>query len=170
MITVKSIVYKPKNENSGHNVGYLRRPLQEANLIEGYGIEGDRKGGNPNRNLNLMDVITQSELAAQGYPIGPGVLGENIILGGIDLRTLPEGTQLHLGDDAVIALGKARIPCEQLTPLDARMPENVGGRVGVMCRVVKSGHVKVGDVVRIASEKIELSSANLADGCISKKF
>ena len=155
MITVKSIVYKPKSEKAGHNFGYVRRPLEEANLVEGYGIDGDRKGGNPNRNLNVMDDITIDELAAQGFPIGPGVLGENIILSGVDLRTLPEGTQLRLGDEAVIALGKPRIPCEQLTPLDARMPERVGGRVGVMCRVVQSGRVNVGDVVEIVAEAVK---------------
>ena len=69
MITVKSIVYKPKSTSAGHDAehgdGYLRQPLQEANLLEGYGIEGDRKGGNPNRNLNVMDEITQDELAAK---------------------------------------------------------------------------------------------------------
>src|SRR5258708_2976976 len=155
MITVKSIVYKPKSEKAGHNLGYLRRPLPEANLVEGYGIEGDRKGGNPNRNLNVMDDITIDELAAQGYPTGPGVLGENIILSGVDLRDLPEGTQLRLGDEAVIALGKPRIPCDQLTPLDARMPETVAGRVGVMCRVVKTGRVKVGDTVEIIAEAVK---------------
>jgi MOSC domain-containing protein YiiM len=162
MIIVKSIVYKPKSESGGHNVGYLRRPLQEANLVESYGIEGDRKGGNPNRNLNVMDAITIEELAAQGYPTGPGVLGENIILSGVDLRALPEGTQLRLGDEAVIALGKPRIPCEQLTPLDARMPENVAGRVGVMCRVVKSGRVRVDDAVEVTTVAVQ-SQANLAD-------
>jgi len=155
MITVKSIVYKPKSEKAGHNFGYLRRPLQEANLVEGYGIEGDRKGGNPNRNLNVMDAITIEELAAQGFPTGPGVLGENVILSGVDLRTLPEGTQLRLGDEAVISLGQPRIPCEQLTPLDARMPESVGGRVGVMCRVLKAGRVMVGDAVEIIAEAVK---------------
>src|SRR5579859_4447380 len=142
MIVVKSIVYKPKTEKSGHASSFVRNPLQEANLIEGYGIEGDRKGGNPHRNLNVMDEVTIDELAAQGFPTGPGVLGENIILGGIDLRTLPEGTQLRLGDEAVIALGKMRMPCDQLTPPDALVTESVAGRVGVMCRVVKSGMVK----------------------------
>jgi MOSC domain-containing protein YiiM len=155
MITVKSIVYKPKGEKlSSAESGYVRRSMDQAALIEGYGIEGDRKGGNPNRNLNVMDDLTQAELASEGYPTGTGVLGENIILSGIDLRTLPEGTQLQLGDEAVIRLGAPRVPCEQLTPLDERMPESVHGRVGWMCRVVKSGRIKVGDPVAIVTELV----------------
>lgn len=154
MITVKSIVYKPKGE-SAPQTGYLRRPISEAMLIEGYGIEEDRKGGNPKRNLNVMDEQTQAELAAEGYPTGAGALGENIILSGIDLRTLPEGTQLQIGNEAVIALGRLREPCEQLTPLDERMPQSVVGRVGAMCRVVKSGRIKVGDPVTVLAVERE---------------
>jgi MOSC domain-containing protein YiiM len=155
MITVKSIVYQPRSVKVDHSVpGYVRHPLGEATLVEGYGIEGDRKGGNPKRNLNVMDDLTQAELSSEGYPTGPGMLGENVILSGIDLRTLPEGTQLRLGTEAIIVLGDPRVPCEQLTPLDERMPESVHGRVGVMCRVVKSGRVKVGDPVEIVSELV----------------
>lgn len=154
MITVKSIVYKPQGE-SAPEIGYLRRPITEAMLIEGYGIERDRKGGNPKRNLNVMDERTQAELAAEGYPTGAGTLGENIILSGIDLRTLPEGTPLQIGDEAVIALGKLREPCEQLTPLDERMPEGVVGRVGAMCRVVRSGRIRVGDPVTVLAVESE---------------
>jgi MOSC domain-containing protein YiiM len=80
------------------------------------------------------------------------MLGENIILSGLDLRALPEGTQLRLGGEAVILLGKARVPCEQLTPLDERMPESVEGRVGTMCRVLTSGKIKVGDPVEVITE------------------
>src|SRR4051812_23974440 len=109
LITIQSIVYKPKNEKElPGQTGYLRRVVDEAVLIEGYGIEGDRKGGNPKRNLNVMDDLTVAELESEGFPTGPGVLGEQITLSGIDLRTLPRGTTLRLGDEAVIEIGKLR--------------------------------------------------------------
>ncbi len=155
MATVKSIVYKPKGQKEARDqIGYLRVSLTEANLIEGYGIEGDRKGGSPKRQLNVMDDLTLAELQTDGYPTEPGALGENIILSGIDLRKLPNGTQLQLGNEAVIVLGKPREPCEQLTPLDERMPESVENRVGIMCRVIKYGRVRVGDMVQMISEPI----------------
>ncbi|MBX3086681.1 MAG: MOSC domain-containing protein [Anaerolineae bacterium] len=150
MPVIKSIVYKPEfAHQEPDSKGYLRLPLTEAVLNAGYGIAGDRKGGNPKRNLNVMDAVTLAELAAEGYPAGEGTLGENIILDGLDLRTLPVGTLLRLGDDAVIRLGELRVPCHQLTQLDARMPDGVYERVGVMCRVVTTGKIKVGDPVEI---------------------
>jgi MOSC domain-containing protein YiiM len=150
MASIKSIVYKPQDaKHTPGQVGYTRVPLPEVNLIENYGIEGDRKGGHPRRQLNVMDDATLAELEREGYPTEPGTLGEQIILSGIDLRTLRKGAHLQLGADAVIELGNLREPCEQLTPLDERMPENVINRVGVMCRVITSGRIKVGDPVSV---------------------
>jgi MOSC domain-containing protein YiiM len=152
MVTLKSIAYKPEGTKS--KLGFLRQVVNEATLVEGYGIEGDRKGGHPKRNLNVMDDLTLAELAGEGYPTGAGVLGENLVLSGLDLRQLPQDTHLRLGSEAIIALGKLREPCEQLTELDARMPESVVGRVGLMCRVIRSGRIKVGDTVAVLNEKI----------------
>jgi len=149
--TLKSIVYKPKDAPHAPR-GYQRVALQEAHLIADYGIEGDRKGGNPKRNLNVMDDITLAELAAEGYPTGVGVLGENLIISGIDLRKLPAGTHLQIGDEAVILLRALREPCEQLTELDSRLPSAAIGRVGFMCRVVKGGLIRVGDPVIVISQ------------------
>src|SRR5258708_7487724 len=127
MITVKSIVYKPKSEKVQHGeVAYLRRSLTDAQLVADFGIEGDRKGGHPRRNLNVMDDITLAELQREGYPTEPGSLGENLILAGVGVRTLPQNAQLRIGSEAVIALVSGREPCEQLTPLDDRMPESSG--------------------------------------------
>ena len=153
MPKLKSITYKPKGAaDDPTRIGYFRVPLAEAMLIEGYGIENDRKGGNPNRNLNVMDDFTLAELAEEGYPTGPGALGENLILSGLDLRTLPEGAALRIGSEAAIELGRLREPCEQLTILDERMPHSVEDRVGRMCQVVRSGRIKVGDRVELIME------------------
>lgn len=147
--TLKSIVYKPKDAPHLPR-GYQRVAVQAARLIADYGIEGDRKGGHPKRNLNVMDDLTLAELAAEGYPTGAGVLGENLILSGIDLRALPQGTHLQIGAEAIIRLLALRQPCEQLAELDSRMPDSVVGRVGYMCRVVRGGLIRVGDPVTLA--------------------
>lgn len=156
MAFVKSIVYRPDEEKERPARGYLREPLTEAHVIAGYGIEHDRKGGNPRRNLNVMDEDTKAELAAQGYPAEPGALGENITLGGINLRTLTPGTQLQLGEQALITLVKMRTGCDQLHTVDARLPGSAEGRIGWMCTVVRSGHVRVGDAVSVLPETVEV--------------
>jgi MOSC domain-containing protein YiiM len=150
MAAIKSIVYKPTSlKDQPGQVGYTRVPLTEANLVANYGIEGDRKGGHPKRQLNVMDDVTLAELSREGYPTDAGDLGENIILTGIDLRSLKRGTHLQLGADAVIEIVEPRVPCEQLTAIDERMPESVENRVGMICRVLQTGKIRVGDPVSV---------------------
>jgi MOSC domain-containing protein YiiM len=126
---------------------FNRHPLPEAMLLAGYGIDGDRKGGHPKRNLNVMDQEMLQRLAAEGYPTGPGVLGENLIMAGVNLGAEPEGARFRIGLEAVIEVVRLREPCYKLTALDPRMPDSVVDRVGVMARVVESGVIRVGDAV-----------------------
>jgi MOSC domain-containing protein YiiM len=138
-----SIVYSPQPGS------FNRHPLPEAMLLSGYGIDGDRKGGHPNRNLNVMDQEMLNALSAEGYPTGPGVLGENLIVAGVDISSRPDGARLRIGLEAVIEVVRLREPCYKLTALDARMPDSVIDRVGVMARVVESGVIRVGDAVAV---------------------
>jgi MOSC domain-containing protein YiiM len=138
-----SIVYSPQPGS------YNRHALHEAMLLAGYGIDGDRKGGHPRRNLNVMDQEMLDRLAVEGYPTSPGVLGENLILSGVDISSLAEGSRLRIGLEAEIEVVRLREPCYKLTALDPRMPDSVIDRVGVMARVVESGVIRVGDAVAV---------------------
>lgn len=138
-----SIVYSPQAGS------FNRKTLAQAVLVADYGIERDRKGGHPRRNLNVMDHEVLGRLAGEGYPADPGVLGENLIVQGVQLTEQPSGTLVRIGLDAVIELVALREPCYKLTPLDPRMPDSVIGRVGMMARVVEGGVVRVGDSVAV---------------------
>jgi MOSC domain-containing protein YiiM len=138
-----SIVFSPQPGS------FNRHLLPEAMLVAGYGIDGDRKGGHPNRNLNVMDQEMLNSLAAEGYPTGPGVLGENLIVSGVNLGAEPDGARFRIGLEAVIEVVRLREPCYKLTALDPRMPDSVIERVGVMARVVESGVIRVGDAVSV---------------------
>ncbi len=139
-----SIVYSPLAGS------YNRKPVSQAVLLAGYGIERDRKGGHPKRNLNVMDREILNQLAAEGYPAGPGDLGENLIVEGVLLSALPSGTRVRIGLDAVIEVIELRTGCYKLIALDPRLPEVSAGRIGVMARVVESGVVRVGDAVAVS--------------------
>lgn len=155
MATLKSIAYKPKDSANRHTSGiYVRHFLTETVLVEDLGIEDDQKSGNQARSLNVTDEITLAELSAEGLPAGPGQLGENLIIGGLNMRQLSAGMCLRIGAEAVIELRKLRTGCNQLHSLDTRMPDHVVGRIGWMCRVVRTGYVTLGDVVEVVTESV----------------
>lgn len=91
---------------------FSKTVVQEIVLLAGLGVEGDAHAGStvqhrsrvaadptqPNlRQVHLIHSELFDELAAQGHPVGPGQLGENVTIRGIDLLGLPRGAVLHLG-------------------------------------------------------------------------
>ena len=103
------------------------KPVRESiSLVKGQGVEGDAHAGafvkhrylarwrprmRNERQVHLIDQAIFHELRSQGFNVQPGHLGENITTVGIDLLTLPLGTELRLGSSAVVELRGLRTPC-----------------------------------------------------------
>ncbi len=66
--------------------------------------------------------------------------------------TLERGTRLRLGEQVVVKIIVPRTGCVKLHRIDARMPDDVKDRVGVMAEVVQGGWIKVGDAVEVLRE------------------
>ena len=158
----------------------LPKPVVDAvHLIENWGIEGDYHAGSkvrhrylakkdpdrPNlRQALLVDAAVFTELAQQEIHIGPGMMGENIAIEGIDVMQLPEGTRLAIGS-AVVEFVERRNPCLQLNEIDPRLlkavvkkqPEKTIFKAGMMTRILQSGWVRAGDPVEVV-EPVKLLS------------
>src|SRR5690242_19381921 len=87
-------------------------------LVAGVGVAGDVHAGvrvkhrsrvradatQPNlRQVRLIQGELFAEVAAKGYPVRAGNLGENVTTSGIDLLALPTGTILRFGTAPAIA-------------------------------------------------------------------
>lgn len=142
-------------------------------LIEGLGVEGDAHAGvtvkhrsrvakNPAQpNLRQVHLIPQElldDLRSHGFPIEPGMLGENVTTTGIDLRSLPVGTVLRLGASATVQVTGLRNPCVQIENfheglLSAVLERDAAGhlqrKAGVMSIVLTSGDVAPGDSISV---------------------
>jgi MOSC domain-containing protein YiiM len=118
-----------------------------------------RDPSQPNlRQLHLIHAELFDELAAQGFEIGPGQMGENVTTRGLDLLGLPVGTRLRLGSAAVVELTGLRNPCAQLDGiakglLAATLARDAAGRIvrkaGVMSVVIAGGDVRAGDSIAV---------------------
>jgi MOSC domain-containing protein YiiM len=150
----------------------MSKPTRDRiRLLEGLGVEGDAHMGTtvkhrsrvrvdptvPNlRQVHLLHAELFDELAAKGFSITPGQMGENITTRGIDLLALPRCTRLHLGE-AQIEITGLRNPCTQLDGIQQGLMEAVlertpGGlirKAGVMGIVFNGGEISVGETIRI---------------------
>ena len=150
MPQITSIVYQPRDQQYAEGaVDFMRLPLESAELMAGHGIRGDRKAGHhPDRQLNLLSTGWLAMAAAKGYRAAPGQFGEQLILDGIDLVTLPPGTRLQLGDAAVLEIVKGRTGCTRLEAAQGRTIAGLGP-IGVLARVIAGGSIRVGDPVAV---------------------
>jgi MOSC domain-containing protein YiiM len=143
--------------------------------VAGLGVAGDahcgatvkhrsrvaRDPSQPNlRQVHLVHAELLAELVAQGFPVLPGTIGENITTRGIELLALSQGTELHIGPHAVVVVTGLRNPCAQLDSvspglmgavLDRTPDGQLVRKSGVMGTVRVGGVVAPGDPVRVVA-------------------
>jgi MOSC domain-containing protein YiiM len=83
------------------------------------GFEGDHHAhpdihGGPRQAVLLITSEGIAELAAQGFPLIHGSLGENLTTTGIARQEWRTGQHWHIGPEAVIEITKRRAPCQTL--------------------------------------------------------
>lgn len=149
-MSIISLCYQPAPSEFAEPYQFNRVPVDQVNLIAGHGIEGDRKAGrNPKRQINILSTHTTDLLRDLGFKTGAGELGEQLVIDDVDVMTLPIGTQLQLGDTAVIELTMVRTGCEWLEAIHGQSKDEAVDRLGMLAKVIESGTIRVGDVVRV---------------------
>jgi MOSC domain-containing protein YiiM len=151
MAHVVSVAYTPRGVERRPTDRYARVAVERVTLVEQRGIEGDLKGSGGSRQLNVMRAETLAELAAEGRNTGPGEMGEQLVIAGLDPAAFAEGTRLQLGESAVIEVGIPRTGCGRFEYIQGAAKQSVAGRLGVLARVVAGGEVAVGDDVTVVT-------------------
>src|SRR5260370_16189431 len=135
MSTVTSIVYTPKHDYQEPADHYLRVPVSTAELVAGHGIRGDRKGSNPERGLNVMSAEILADLAREGFQAGPGQMGEQLVISGLDFASLTEGTCLQIGGEATIKFIVISTGCVFIEHFHTRLHGSEYCRAGILSSV-----------------------------------
>ena len=71
--------------------GVQKKNVHQVCLIEDYGIEGDAHAGKWHRQVSLLSYDRIQEFRARGAKVEDGAFGENLVVEGIDFKTLPIG-------------------------------------------------------------------------------
>jgi MOSC domain-containing protein YiiM len=152
---------------------FSKDTVHEIVLVEGLGVEGDAHAGTtvqhlsrvrrdptqPNlRQVHLIHSELFDEVAADGFTMAPGLIGENVTTRGVDLLALPEGSLLRLGSEAVVEITGLRNPCVQINGVEDGLMKRLvsvdadGETVrlaGVMSVVRSGGTVRAGDAITV---------------------
>jgi MOSC domain-containing protein YiiM len=112
--------------------------------------------GGPERAVCLYAIEVIERLRAEGHPITPGSTGENVTLRGIDWATLQLGDRLALGRDVIVQITTTAIPCKQIAASFVRRKFQRIAELGdarLYARVLRDGHLRVGDPVRVVTDQ-----------------
>lgn len=152
---------------------FSKQPRMWIRLLAGLGVEGDAHLGTtvqhrsrvardptqPNlRQVHLLHRELLETLRDQGFVIGPGDVGENILTRDVDLLGLPNGAVLRIGETVEIRVTGLRNPCVQLDRFKPGLMKATLGRdaegnlirkAGVMAVVLTGGEVRPGDAIEV---------------------
>ena len=125
------------------------RPAQV--FIEDYGIEGDAHAGKWHRQVSLLSYDRIQEFRARGAKVEDGAFGENLVVEGIDFKTLPIGTKFKC-NDVVLELTQIGKECHHGCAIFQAMGDCIMPREGVFTKVLHGGVIKEGDNLEILEE------------------
>lgn len=139
--------------------GVPKLAVREALLTE-TGLAGDRQAkteihGGPERALCLYALEHILALQAEGHPIYPGSVGENVTVAGLDWDALEPGTRLALGEEVLIEITSYAGPCQTIKAsfVDQhfkRISQKIHpGTSRLYARVLQTGRLAVGQPIQV---------------------
>ena len=113
---MKTGILKQISRSSG---GLPKRAVNGPAILHKSGIEGDLHlntalHGGPDQAVLMASAELLDALAAQGFPVFYGAIGENLTVAGLDPHLWRAGQRWRIGDDVTIELTKLRTPCSNL--------------------------------------------------------
>jgi MOSC domain-containing protein YiiM len=140
--------------------GVPKLPVAVAEVTAS-GMSGDRQRnlklhGGPTRALCLYSEERLEMLQAEGHPVVPGALGENVTIRGLEWEAIVPGTRLQLGTATVEITGYTA-PCSNIEACFAggdinRVNQKTNpGWSRVYASVKQPGTLRPGDPVAILS-------------------
>jgi TatD DNase family protein len=126
--------------------GIAKTETERAFLIKEHGIEGDAHAGAHHRQVSLLAFEKAEDFRRKGADVRHGSFGENFVVEGLDLATLPIKTTMQVGT-AVLQLTQIGKECHHGCAIFQTMGDCIMPREGVFARVLQSGTAQKGDAV-----------------------
>ena len=131
--------------------GTAKHPVPYIDVRIHHGIVGDAHAGDWHRQISLLADESVDTMRSLGLTLSPGAFAENILTRGIELKTLPIGTRLRVGETLleVTQIGKE---CHNDCEIKKTTGKCVMPTEGIFTVVVEEGRIQSGDTITIEGE------------------
>lgn len=137
--------------NISEQKGTVKREVPEIQLKLRHGIVGDAHAGDWHRQISLLAEESVDKMRSLLPELQPGAFAENINTRGLELKSLPVGTRLRLGE-TVVEVTQIGKECHSDCEIKKRTGKCVMPTEGIFAVVVKEGTVRKGDPIEIVEE------------------
>ena len=128
--------------------GTQKYRIPEGTFIEDHGIQGDAHAGKWHRQVSLLSAEKIEAFRDKGAQVDYGAFGENLVVEGCDLRSLPVGTRFAIGD-VLLEMTQIGKECHDHCAIYKATGDCIMPREGVFARVLRGGVVREGDSFNI---------------------
>ena len=123
-----------------------RLPMQAVESIEAEAGLGFLDCAHARKNSGRQILLVDKE-TLDAMQLHPGIIRENITTEGLNVNGLAMGEQLRIGP-VLLQVSAVCTPCDQLEKVRPGLRREMYGRRGMLCRVLESGVIRVGDAIR----------------------
>jgi len=133
--------------------GTRKEAVAEGVIREDYGLIDDAHADCcTHRQVSLLAVESINKMRNLGFDVGPGDFAENLTTEGIDLVSLPVGTEISVGDEVTLGISQIGKECHTRCAVYYQIGECIFPKEGIFAKVIHGGPVKAGDQIRIEKD------------------
>ena len=132
--------------------GMRKTNVAEAHLMVEHGIKDDAHAGDWHRQVSLLARESIEKMQKLGLDVTAGDFAENLTTEGIDLVSLPVGTRLRAGKEALLEVTQIGKVCHERCAIYYQAGDCVMPREGIFVRVLAGGTVSPGDEICVVNE------------------
>ena len=134
--------------------GTVKTPVPEITIKENFGVAGDAHADcATHRQVSLLAEESINKMRGKGLELTYGDFAENITTRGIDLLSLPIGTRLNVGKEAILEMTQIGKECHADCAIRQQIGDCIMPREGIFAKVIRGGKVKAGDTIKAMDRK-----------------
>ena len=137
--------------NTSAHKGTRKTPVADGHdtVIKQFGLASDAHAGHWHRQVSFLAAESINTARARGLDVCEGDFGENFTTQGINLLSLPLGTQLKLGSEVLVEISQIGKVCHTRCAIYYLAGDCIFPHEGIFGVVLRGGEVHIGDDIQV---------------------
>ena len=137
--------------NTSAHKGTRKTPVADGHdtVIKQFGLASDAHAGHWHRQVSFLAAESINTARTRGLDVCEGDFGENFTTQGINLLSLPLGTQLKLGSEVLVEISQIGKVCHTRCAIYYLAGDCIFPHEGIFGVVLQGGEAHIGDDIQV---------------------